>query len=630
MPKHPRKRQKTSKNVYDHKSEAQNANLNLLLDDSAKDDEERRLESMLFGTKFSTKGKEKEVLDDDDEMLDLRETVADSRGLSHLVDQDLFFVDDEVDQAEALSLDGEGLGEDRDSPGDDEDCSEEDASGRQLERTLPPSALESKTRSAWSDPSDSAAGSVSLLAARRRKLRQAIDEDSVTAKEYETRLRTQFEAINPEPAWAKKARKIAKDINQDDEETPESTLSSTNGILKRSKKKAGKVVLAKGEIQLERSRDANQSAQQSGSGEVRVVAFHPSTTASILGVATADRRVRLFNVDGHLNPLLTTLHFPNLPMTSTTSVLFHPSGDSMLLSGPRPFFYTYDLPSGTATHHARGLWGTTFNNINDTSAALQRRRKRGGDQGGGNGDGESLSLTSFSTHGDLLAVAGRGGYVHLVDWKTGAGQVISSLKCSSSGGGGGIQGLWWVPPGLSGGALGDGAVSSGNSKLAVLTGDAEIYLWDVGQRKCIKRWQDEGGFRSAGRVLAGGSGGAGYMAVGSNSGYVNVYGSDSFSNLSSDAGRPKPLKSIGNLTTPISSARFNYDSQILAIASKEKKDALRMVHLPSLTTYSNWPTSGTPLGHVTAIDFSPRSEYVAIGNTRGRVLLYHLKDYGVW
>ncbi|KAH6896255.1 WD40-repeat-containing domain protein [Coprinopsis sp. MPI-PUGE-AT-0042] len=550
MPKHPRKRQEDLKNHA-------------------------------FGDEFSTKGKEKEVLDDDDEMLDLRETVADSRGLSHLVDQDLFFVDDEVDQAEALSLDGEGLGEDRDK---------EDASGRQLERTLPPSALESKTRSAC----------VSLLAARRRKLRQAIDEDSVTAKEYETRLRTQFEAINPEPAWAKKARKIAKDINQDDEETPESTLSSTNGILKRSKKKAGKIVLAKGEIQLERL----------ALEKFRVVAFHPGTTASILGVATADRRVRLFNVDGHLNPLLTTLHFPNLPMTSTTSVLFHPSGDSMLLSGPRPFFYTYDLPSGTATHHARGLWGTTFNNINDSSAALQRRRKRGGDQGGGNGDGESLSLTSFSTHGDLLAVAGRGGYVHLVDWKTGAGQVISSLKCSSSGGGGGIQGLWWVPPGLSGGALGDNAVSSGNSKLAVLTGDAEIYLWDVGQRKCIKRWQDEGGFRSAGRVLAGGSGGAGYIAVGSNSGYVNVYGSDSFSNQSSDAGRPKPLKSIGNLTTPIS--------------HKEKKDALRMVHLPSLTTYSNWPTSGTPLGHVTAIDFSPRR------NTRGRVLLYHLKDYGVW
>jgi len=52
------------------------------------------------------------------------------------------------------------------------------------------------------------------------------------------------------------------------------------------------------------------------------------------------------------------------------------------------------------------------------------------------------------------------------------------------------------------------------------------------------------------------------------------------------------------------------------------------VHLPSLTAFANWPTSSTPLGHVTAVDFASRSEYVAIGNTRGRVLLYHLKDYG--
>jgi len=129
----------------------------------------------------------------------------------------------------------------------------------------------------------------------------------------------------------------------------------------------------------------------------------------------------------------------------------------------------------------------------------------------------------------------------------------------------------------------------------------------------------------------------------SNTGYVNLYGSNAYSSP-----KPKPLKAIANLTTPISTARFNHDAQILAIASKEKKDALRMVraipsgstsiiltstslqvHLPSQTVFANWPTSGTPLGHVTTVDFSPQSEYVAIGNSRGRVLLYHLKDYGV-
>ena len=124
---------------------------------------------------------------------------------------------------------------------------------------------------------------------------------------------------------------------------------------------------------------------------------------------------------------------------------------------------------------------------------------------------------------------------------------------------------------------------------------------------------------------------------------MNVYGSDS---TSSGVQRPKTLKTLGNLTTSITSLRFNHDAQLLAIASNVKKDQLRMVrtpqipssvrahhlldhqiHLPSLTAFSNWPTSGTPLGHVSSVDFSANSEHVAIGNNRGRVLLYHLRDF---
>ena len=35
--------------------------------------------------------------------------------------------------------------------------------------------------------------------------------------------------------------------------------------------------------------------------------------------------------------------------------------------------------------------------------------------------------------------------------------------------------------------------------------------------------------------------------------------------------------------------------QVLAVASRETKDALRMVHVPSFKTFANWPTAGTPL-----------------------------------
>ena len=68
---------------------------------------------------------------------------------------------------------------------------------------------------------------------------------------------------------------------------------------------------------------------------------------------------------------------------------------------------------------------------------------------------------------------------------------------------------------------------------------------------------------------------------------------------------------------------------VLTENASQHTNSDHQIHMPSLTAFSNWPTSSTPLGHVTSVDFSSGSEYVAIGNTRGRVLLYHLKDYDV-
>ena len=76
-------------------------------------------------------------------------------------------------------------------------------------------------------------------------------------------------------------------------------ISSTAGILidkTKMKKRRGAVVIPSGTLSIERVRDANQSVQDSGSGEIRVLGFHPKPDVPVLCVATADRRVRLFNV----------------------------------------------------------------------------------------------------------------------------------------------------------------------------------------------------------------------------------------------------------------------------------------------------------------------------------------------
>jgi len=195
-----------------------------------------------------------------------------------------------------------------------------------------------------------------------------------------------------------------------------------------------------------------------------------------------------------------------------------------------------------------------------------------------------------------------------VDWQSGAGQNVGRLPLPA-----GVPTLWWTK-----GGHGDGR------ELMSLSENAEVYVWDIAERKCTRRWQDHGGFGSC--VIHGDREGK-YVAIGANSGFANVYGSDSTASSSND--QPKPLKTIGNLTTSISTLRFNHDSQLLAIASRSKKDQMRVIHLPSLTAFANWPTSNTPLGHVTSIDFSAGSEYAAIGNNRGHVLLYNLRDFSV-
>lgn len=112
----------------------------------------------------------------------------------------------------------------------------------------------------------------------------------------------------------------------------------------------------------------------------------------------------------------------------------------------------------------------------------------------------------------------------------------------------------------------------------------------------------------------------------SSTGVVNLYDR---SVLDPKVSRPTPIKAIQNLTTRINNIVFNHDSQLMVISSQQKKDQLRIIHVPTATAYSNWPTDRTPLSDVVSVAFSPNSDYLAISNNKGQVLLYTLKHYAL-
>ena len=127
------------------------------------------------------------------------------------------------------------------------------------------------------------------------------------------------------------------------------------------------------------------------------------------------------------------------------------------------------------------------------------------------------------------------------------------------------------------------------------------------------------------------------MAVGGESGVVSVY--DMLSVSSTDGTSPLKAKDIMNLTTKVSAISLHPSGQLLAMGSDQKKDQLRMVHLPSCSVYGNWPTSRTPLGRVRCVDFSRGTlfslsvslsltadgNYFVQGDHRGKAYLYKIE-----
>lgn len=207
-----------------------------------------------------------------------------------------------------------------------------------------------------------------------------------------------------------------------------------------------------------------------------------------------------------------------------------------------------------------------------------------------------------SPDGRLVAFVGNDGYVVLVDVHS--KHSVGTLKLNGS-----VRAITFTPDG---------------SQILASGSDGDVYRWDVHSRQCIERFAN-----GDGTITSSLSASSTHLAVGAESGVVNLYSERQSSLLNDNYSyqAKTPLKSIMNLRTSADMVKFNTDGQILALSSQRETHGLKLMHVPSRTVFSNWPTSKTPLRYIWSMDFSPQSKFLAVGNDKGKCLLYKLTHY---
>ncbi|KAJ6113767.1 hypothetical protein N7523_007084 [Penicillium sp. IBT 18751x] len=566
------------------------------------DESEKKLERMLFGDDAGFMGALKSqqeradamqlTLFSDEESESADEGAADEEGdLDNMADADLFFLDS------------------GDAPAPNEITAMETPSDEDSEGDIP---------AVWHD-SDDERIAVSLAGkARLRKLRVTESEDVINGTEYVRRLRRQYQRLHPTPEWANpelaaKRRKINaddSDVDSDqemesDEEEEQLSMQPLAKLLQNSTnltriednaRSGGKRKLRQEVLDIQRLKDVGKAQPSS----VDSLTFHPHYPLLLSSGPASTLFLHHISPSAPApNPLLTSLHIKRTPIH--TSAFAPPSGNKIFASGRRRYFHIWDLDTGKV------------DKVNGTADRKDEQKSM-----------ERFKLSPCGRYVGLVGSSRKGGgIINVLD--SGTAQWIAQVRVD--GRGGVADFAWW----------------SDGEGMTVASKNGEVSEWDGKQRRVIARWLDAGAVGTTVLSLGGRSGrtqlgGDRWVAIGSSSGITNVYDrrdwATAYANASAaekegtQAGvprNPEPVRVLDQLTTPISHLVFAPDGQMLFMASRWKRDALRLVHLPSCTVYRNWPTSNTPLGRISSVAISPNSEQLAVGNEQGRVRLWEIR-----
>eukprot|EP00879_Flechtneria_rotunda_P019216 GHRR01020177.1.p1 GENE.GHRR01020177.1~~GHRR01020177.1.p1 ORF type:complete len:484 (+),score=161.27 GHRR01020177.1:607-2058(+) len=425
------------------------------------------------------------------------------------------------------------------------------------------------------------------------------------------------------------------DLREPDEDTAEQLLLSGSGSLLGGNSGGRGGLLAPGVLELSRLRDANGASPSEA--VVQAMQFHPN--GQLMLTAGFDKRLKLFQVDGLRNPLVQSLYLQDCPIHTAA---FAAGGNIVVAAGRRPCYYIADLHTGqlervvtppSMHHQGPANRNNSSSNQSSGSSTGSKGRSNSSKGSGSKSSGGMKSCESFAASSDpsrpWVAFLGDAGHIGLVSLRSRT--PVGTLKMN--------------------GSARAATFSRDGSLLFTAGSDGVLYTWDLRSQRCLHQQRDEGAIGCSSLAV---SPDGSYLATGSPSGVVNVYKrpagllrqitAASLQTCNGDQGgvlqavdrqdsfgiqqaAALPLKALMNLTTTIDTLAFNHDSQLLLLGSRLKKDSLRLVHLPSLTVYSNWPTSRSPLQYVHSAAFSPHSGFLSIGNAKGRALLYRLHHF---
>lgn len=465
-----------------------------------------------------------------------------------------------------------------------------------------------KDAPAWED-SDDERLTVSLAnVTQLRKLRTSEADDIINGTEYTLRLRQQYLRLNPLPEWARKAEEPPKKRRRRSSAASDSSDASDEALggddfnadalpLDKLLREAGTLnrstlvrtrFLRPEVLDIQRSRDIPDTHK-----DVTSLAFHPkypvllsSSTSSMLFLH-------------HIAP--TAYPTPNPMLTSTKVSLvpirraqFTPDGSKIFVAGRRRYIHSWDIESGE------------IQKTNKIQGHQEEQRTW-----------ERFRLSPCGRYLGLIASTRKGGgvinilNVHTMQW-------IAAARLDSRGGI--IDFCWW---------------RTGNG-LTILGKGGQVGEYSMVSKRFLGIWNDEGS-NGATAIALGGSHGPEllgedrWVAIGSASGVVNIYDRHALILPSKEdelalKPRPEPVRALMNLITPVTILTFSPDGQLLAMATRYKRDGLKLVHLPSCTVYRNWPTEQTPLGRIEAVAFGTKSDMLAVGNDQGKIRIWEIRS----